>query len=128
MVLLTSVGAVVAAASLAAQAIAGIESAALILALVAAQTSCTALGFASRRAFIPRLLPQPQVAAGVALEILAFQVAMLVGPAVAGVVLARGGLGWAYAVDALAILLSPAWHRPRLRPAAADWRACWRWL
>ncbi|NMH96799.1 MFS transporter [Pseudonocardia acidicola] len=105
-VLATSLGAVVAAALLAAQAVAGIGSAALVLVLVAAQTSCTALGSASRRAFVPRLLPQSQVAAGVALDHVAFQVAMLAGPAMAGVVLARWGLGWAYAVDAVAILLS----------------------
>lgn len=104
--LLTSLGAIVAAALLAVQAVAGNESAPLVLGLVAAQTSCTALGWASRRALIPRLLPQPQVPAGVALDLLAFQVAMLGGPALAGVVLATWGPSWAYTVDALAILLS----------------------
>lgn len=43
-VLLTSSGAIVAAGLLAVRAVAGIESALLVLALVAAQTSCTALG------------------------------------------------------------------------------------
>ncbi|MFS8103303.1 MFS transporter [Lentzea alba] len=104
--LLTSSGAIVAAGLLAAQAIAGIESALLVLALVAAQTSCTALGYASRRALIPRLLPQEQVPAGVALDLLAFQVAMLGGPALAGVVLAAGGPSWVYIFDAFAILLA----------------------
>lgn len=124
-VLLTSLGAVVAAALLAAQAMAEVESATLVLALVAAQTSSTALGWASRRAFIPRLLPQPEVAAGMALDILAFQVAMLVGPAVAGVVLARWGLGWAYTVDALAILLSlyGVARLPSMRPQDSETRA-----
>lgn len=124
-VLLTSVGATVAAALLAAQATAGIESAALVLVLVAAQTSCTALGSASRRAFMPRLLPQSQVAAGVALDHLAFQVAMLVGPAVAGVVLARWGLSWAYAVDALSILLAlyGVARLPSMRPEGGSTRA-----
>ncbi|MFR9807350.1 hypothetical protein ACL02T_34410 [Pseudonocardia sp. RS010] len=85
MVLVTSLGAVVAAALLAAQAVLGIGSAALVLVLVAARTSCNAVGSASRRAFLPRLLPQSQVPAGVALDHVAFQVAMLAGPAVAGV-------------------------------------------
>jgi MFS family permease len=124
-VLLTSTGAVVAAALLAAQAVAGIGSAALVLALVAVQTSCTALGWASRRAFLPRLLPPPQVAAGVALDVLAFQVAVLVGPVVAGLVLARWGLGWAYAVDALAVLLSlhGVARLPAMRPEGGSTRA-----
>lgn len=124
-VLLTSAGAVVAAALLAAQAAVGIESGALVLALVATQTCCAALGFASRRAFIPRLLPQPQVSSGVALESLAFQVAMLVGPAVAGVVIAHWGLSWAYAVDALAVLLSlyGVARLPSMRPQGGSTRA-----
>ncbi|MEN3264454.1 MAG: hypothetical protein V7646_1348 [Pseudonocardia sp.] len=124
-VLLTSLGAVVSAGLLAAQAVAGIGSAVLVLVLVAAQTSCTALGSASRRAFVPRLLPQEQVAAGVALDHVAFQVAMLAGPAVAGVVLARWGLGWAYTVDAVTILLSlyGVVRLPSMRPEGGAVRA-----
>jgi hypothetical protein len=124
-VLLTSIGAVVSAALLAAQALAGIGSAVLVVLLVAAQTGCTALGTASRRAFVPRLLPPAQVAAGVALDHLAFQVAMLAGPAVAGVVLARWGLGWAYIVDAVAILLSlyGVARLPSMRPEGGSARA-----
>lgn len=105
-VLVTSLGAVVAAVALAVQALAGVGSVLLVLTLVAAQTSCTALGIAARRAFVPRLLPVGQVAAGMALDHVAFQVAMLGGPALAGVLIAAGGPGWAYVVDAAAITLS----------------------
>jgi predicted MFS family arabinose efflux permease len=123
--LLTSLGAIFAAALLAVQAVAGIESAPLVLALVAAQTSSTALGWASRRALIPRLLPQSQVPAGVALDLLAFQVAMLGGPALAGVVLASWGPSWVYIVDALAILLSlyGVSRLPSMRPEGGATRA-----
>lgn len=123
--LLTSSGAIVAATLLAVQAVAGIESALVVLALVAAQTSCAALGYASRRALIPRLLPQAQVPAGVALDLLAFQVAMLGGPALAGVVLAAWGPGWVYIVDALAILLSlyGVSRLPSMRPEGGATRA-----
>ena len=124
-VLLTSLGAVVAGALLAAQAVAGVGSAVLVLGLVALQTSCTALGTASRRAFVPRLLPPSQVAAGVALDHVTFQVAMLAGPAVAGVVLAQWGLGWSYAVDAVAILFSlhGVSRLPPMRPDGGAARA-----
>ncbi|TQM15508.1 MFS transporter [Pseudonocardia kunmingensis] len=124
-VLLTSSGAVAAATLLAAQAVAGLGSAPLVLVLVAAQTSCTALGAASRRAIMPRLLPQSQVAAGVALDLAAFQVAMLVGPAVAGVVLAGWGPSWVYTVDALAILIAlyGVVRLPPMRPEGGSTRA-----
>jgi hypothetical protein len=42
----------------------------------------------------------------VALDLLAFQVAMLGGPALAGVVLANWGPSWVYIIDAFAILLA----------------------
>ncbi|MBA8827773.1 MFS family permease [Saccharopolyspora lacisalsi] len=124
-VLLTSLGAIAAAVLLAVQAVAGIESALLVLALVAAQTSCTALGWASRRVFTPRLLPESQVPAGVALDLLAFQVAMLGGPALAGVVLAAWGPSWVYIVDALAILLAlyGVARLPSMRPKDGSARA-----
>jgi MFS family permease len=123
--LLTSSGAIVAAVLLAAQAVAGFESALLVLALVAAQTSSTALGWASRRALIPRLLPRSQVPAGVALDLLAFQMAMLGGPALAGVILAGWGPSWVYVVDALAILLSlyGVARLPSMRPEGGTPRA-----
>lgn len=124
-VLLTSSGAIVAAVLLAVQAMAGIESALLVLALVAAQTSCTALGWASRRVFTPRLLPESQVSAGVALDLLAFQVAMLGGPVLAGVVLAGWGPSWVYVIDALAILLAlyGVFRLPSMRPEGGAARA-----
>jgi len=104
--LVTSGVAVVAATGLAAQAALAPGGIALVLALVVAQTGATALGSPARRTFIPRLLPREQVPAGVALNHLSFQVAMLVGPALGGVVVAGLGLRGAYALDALAIALS----------------------
>ena len=106
LVAVTSIGAAVAAVLLAVQAGLGAHSLPLVLILVAAQTACGALGSSARRTFVARLLPPGQVPAGIALNHVSFQIAMLVGPAVAGLVLAHGGLTWAYAVDAAAITLS----------------------
>lgn len=106
LVLATSCGAVAAATLLALQARLGARSLALVLALVAAQTACSALGSAARRTFLARLLPREQVPAGVALDHTSFQVAMLVGPALAGLVLARWGLTACYLLDAVAIAVS----------------------
>ncbi|WP_433475787.1 MFS transporter [Spirillospora sp. CA-142024] len=94
-------GQVLAAFGLVAQAGAGNRSVTLLLALVAAQSGCAALGAPARRTFPVRLLPADQVAAGLALQNTAFQAAMLVGPALAGIVLAQWRYPAAYAVQAL---------------------------
>ncbi|WP_432523203.1 MFS transporter [Kineococcus sp. SYSU DK006] len=70
-----------------------------VLGLVATQTAATALGAAARRTFIVHLLPTDLVPAGVALNHLSFQIAVLAGPAVAGVVLATGGVRAAHLAD-----------------------------
>jgi MFS family permease len=118
LVAITSAGAVTAAILLAVQAGLGLGSLPLVLVLVAAQTSCGALGASARRTFVPRLLPRDQVPAGIALNHVSFQAAMLVGPAVAGLVLAHWGLTWAYVLDAAAITISlyGVARLPRMRP------------
>jgi hypothetical protein len=51
--------------------------------------------------FVPRLLPKDQVAAGLALQQVTGLAMMLVGPAVAGVVLGWWGIGACYLLDTL---------------------------
>ena len=121
LVLTTTAVTVFAAAGLAVQAGPGTASVLLVLALVMAQTAATALGAAARRTFIPRLLPTDLVPAGVALNHVSFQIAMLTGPAVAGVVLATGGLRAAYLADAVGITVSfyGVLRLPGIRPHLA---------
>ncbi|MFI2702266.1 MFS transporter [Cellulosimicrobium composti] len=99
---LAAAGQVLAALGLVAQAAAGNRSVWVLLGLVSLGAACNALGSPARRTVPPRLLPPDQVAAGLALQNLAFQVAMLVGPALAGLVLARWDLPVAYGVQAAA--------------------------
>lgn len=106
LVLFTSAGAAVVAGLLAVQAAVGLRSWLLVLTLVAAQTGCSALGSSARRTFVPRLLPRDQVGPGLALNHISFQAAMLVGPALAGLVIAGWGTTAAYALDAAATALS----------------------
>jgi predicted MFS family arabinose efflux permease len=135
LVLLTTLGQILVAGLLAAQAFVGLGSLAVLLALVAVQSACNALGAPARRTFAARLLPADQVGAGLALANLSFQGAMLVGPAIAGIVAAGWGVGACYAVDALTFLaalygvvrlppLPPdgAVARPGLRSVVAGWR------
>ena len=102
----STVGQLVMAAGLAVQAALQVGSLALLLGLVAAQATCAALGVPARRALPPRLLPATQVPAGIALQHLSFQVAMLVGPALAGLVISGFGLTWAFAVQAVTFVLA----------------------
>lgn len=71
-----------------------------MLVLVAIASGLSALGGPARRAFIPRLLPADRLAAGLALNHLSFQLAMLLGPAIAGVLTARWGTPVCFALDA----------------------------
>lgn len=72
-----------------------------VLALVAVQSCFVAVGGPASRTFIPHLLPKQQVPAGLALNQIAFQAAMLVGPAIAGLVLGWLGVGGCYLIDAI---------------------------
>jgi MFS family permease len=99
-------GQLLASLALLAQAAAGNRSVTLLLGLVATQAACAAVGAPARRTFPVRLLPPDQVSAGLALQSLGFQVSMLVGPALAGVVLARWQYPAAYALQAVAVAAS----------------------
>jgi len=69
--------------------------------LVAVASGLSAIGFPARRALVPRLLPRERLQAGLALNHLSFQLAMLIGPTLAGLVTARWGTTACFAIDAL---------------------------
>lgn len=101
-----TVGQAVAGLALAAQALAGVESLSLVLGLVSAQSAASAVGAPARRTLIPRLLGPEQVGAGIALQLLTFQGAMLIGPALGGLVIGQWGVGACYLTFAGMVLLS----------------------
>ncbi len=90
-------------AALAAQAFAGLRLVWLLYALVAVQASVSAINQPARRTFIPSLLRADQVAAGLALNRLSFQLMLTAGPALAGLIAAAPHLGLraCYLADAL---------------------------
>ncbi|NGO75972.1 MFS transporter [Streptomyces sp. YC504] len=118
----TTVGQLVAAAGLCAQAMADNRSVLLLFTLVAAGTSCSALGAPARRTLPVRLLPSDQVAAGLALMNVSFQAAMLAGPALAGLIIARWDLPAAYAAQAIATVIAALSliRLPAMQPEGAD--------
>jgi MFS family permease len=72
-----------------------------VLLLVAVQSCFVAGGGPASRTFIPRLLPRDQLAAGLALNRIAMQGAMLLGPALGGLILGWLGVGGCYLIDAI---------------------------
>ncbi|MDT0612711.1 MFS transporter [Streptomyces lancefieldiae] len=118
----TTAGQLLAAAGLCAQALADNRDVLVLLALVAVGTSCSALGAPARRTFPVRLLPGDQVAAGLALTNVSFQAAMLTGPAMAGLIIARWDFPAAYAAQAVATAISmlAVIRLPAMRPEGAD--------
>ncbi|NUS14846.1 MAG: MFS transporter [Streptomyces sp.] len=90
-----------------------------LLGLVALQSCFAAGGGPASRAFLPHLLPASQLPAGLALQRIGFQGAMLLGPALGGLVAGGPGVGACYLADALTF--GAAFHGvrglPRTGPA-----------
>jgi MFS family permease len=81
------------------QALLGIGSVTLLLACTALQSVGFAMSSPTRNAIIPRLLPVELVPAANTLSFTFGNIGMVAGPLIAGVVLARLGYAWAYAID-----------------------------
>ncbi|MEO6082924.1 MAG: MFS transporter [Umezawaea sp.] len=100
--LITLIGQAFCSALLAVQGFLGHVPVGGVLLLVAFQSCFVAGGGPASRTFIPRLLPKEQAAAGLALNRIGFQGSMLLGPALAGVLIGWIGVGGCYLVDVVA--------------------------
>ncbi len=117
-------------AALAAQALAGLRVTWLLYALVAVQSAVAAIDWPVRAAMVASLLPPEQRTAGLALVRLSFQVVLVVGPALAGVITAAPHLGLpvCYLIDVISFAASlyGIIRLPALPPQTATrpgWRA-----
>ncbi|HVI34973.1 MAG TPA: MFS transporter, partial [Gaiellales bacterium] len=102
----------------AAQAFAGGGQAWLLYGLVAVQSLARSVNAPAQRTFLPRLLPAEQLAAGAALTMLVMHASMVVGPSLAGLIAAAGGLKLCYLIDAASFLgaLYAVYRLPPMRP------------
>ena len=100
------------------QAMLGLDSLGLLLALVAVQSAGFAVASSTRGAVIPRVLPAEDIASANTLSFTASTLATAVGPLVAGLILARWSFAAAYAVDAVlfTMALYAALRLPSLPP------------
>lgn len=73
-------------------------------------------------ALVPRVVRHDHLPAAAALTALRWQLGMIVGPAIGGLLLSVGGLSAAYAVDAVTFVISVGvlWRLSRVRGAAAS--------
>jgi MFS family permease len=103
LVLITSTCLAAVSAGLAAQAFAGLRMVWILYALVVVQSGLSAVNTPARRTFIPSLLGPDLLAAGLALNRTSNQVALIVGPALAGLITAAAGghLQACYLIDAV---------------------------
>lgn len=72
-----------------------------MLVLCALQSGLAAVGGPARQTFVPALLTGERLAAGLALNHMSFQLAMLLGPALAGALTGVVGVGWCFAIDTM---------------------------
>jgi len=101
LLLAVTVAQILASGLLFAQAMAGLRSIWLLYALQAACSALIAVNAPARQTLIPRLVPKEQLTAAMALNRIIFQVAMIAGPGLAGLLTAAAGLKGCYLIDAL---------------------------
>lgn len=111
-----------AALALASQLVLGEAALPVLLGLISLQTACNALGAPSRRTFLVRLLPRHLVAAGVVLHMMAFQIGVLIGPAIGGVLVGATSPAAGYLVNAATLVVSlwAVWRLPSMPPLPTE--------
>jgi len=115
LILVTEVGSAATTALLLLGAIHGHPALWYVYAVAAAQSAIRALNSPARSAAIPNLVSEAQLPAAMALNQVLFNGAMVVGPAVAGLLIAHFGLAWAYGADLIsfgAAILGAWWLSP----------------
>ena len=126
LVLVTSSCLAAVSAAFAAQAFAGLRLVWPLYALVAVQSALSAVDRPARSTFVPNLLPASQLAAGLALNRLSFQIVLTAGPALAGLITAAPHLGLraCYLIDAVSFTaaLYGLARLPPMRPRAGAGR------
>jgi MFS family permease len=123
--LLASTGLWLLSLVLAAQALLGWSSVALLYVVAGLQAACFAVNNPARAAIIPRLLPPPLLPAANALSTASFNLGFTVGPLVGGVVIGWQGLAAAYVVDCATFTaaLYALWRLPPIPPEGEVRRA-----
>jgi MFS family permease len=93
----------------------------MVYALAVALGLVTAVDNPARRSFVPEMVPPADIANAVGLNSTVFTAARVIGPALAGVIIATAGVAWCFVLNGLsfvAVILALRAMRPaELRPA-----------
>lgn len=116
--LIATLGMTAVSAGLLVQQALDLRQATLLYALVAAQSALSAVESPATRSLLPQLVGEKLVPAAAALTQASFQLALVVGPLLAGVALALGGVADAYLFDmgTFVVAALATWALPRGRP------------
>lgn len=128
LLLLTNSAAAGFAALLAALSFAQRDTVWVVYLLTAAGAATTAFSSPAFQSIVPNLVPREDLTNAISLNSLVRQVATIVGPAAAGVLLAASNVGWVYALNAasfLAIVAALLLIRFRGGPAAKETGLGW---
>jgi MFS family permease len=98
-----------------AQSALNVNSPVLLLVLVAVQSGAVAVTMPTRSAIIPRIVPLDEIPQANTLSYTMSNVATVIGPLAAGLLIANADIAWAYAVDAATFTLA-LWAALRLPP------------
>jgi MFS family permease len=104
LMLFTQTGSALVAIALAVLAFRGLATVWPIYALAAAGAAVGAFDLPARQALVPTLVPREHLPNAISLTTIMFQTASVVGPSIAGVLIAASGVAWAYAVNAASFL------------------------
>ena len=104
LMLVTQTGMALSAALLALVTVAGIRSPWPVYVLAACGAAFGSFDGPARQSLIPNLVPREHLPNAIALNTIMFQTASVLGPAIGGLVIATGGVAWAYALNAVSFL------------------------
>lgn len=91
-------------AALVAATIGGYDTLAVIYGITFASSALNSLAAPARQALIPNLVPRNEIAGAATMANLAMQAAMVVGPAIGGVLIAQTSLSLVYGINAIGFL------------------------
>ena len=104
LMMVTQIGGTLTALSLAVLAFAGVEVLWPIYVLAAIGAGVSTFDPPARQALLPSLVPREDLANAISLNSVMVQIASVAGPAMGGLLIALGGVGWAYVFNALSFL------------------------
>lgn len=109
LLIFTQSGMLISAGALALATLSGEVSLPIVYLMTAALSGLTAFDNPARSALLPTLVPENQIANAVRLNVVLWQVTAVLGPVVAGLLLAAFGPGLAYGFNALSFLPVVIW-------------------